>query len=271
MEEYDRVSIDGRLGFTESNHKYTLLEDPSKYFKSVTSLLKDYKEPFDAIAISESMVANPKSEYFGMDPQVLRDEWKASAARGTLLHSIGEALLKGEEPELIDDPAVPHLIAAVNELKKQNYKVAATEMLVYDEDLQVAGSSDIILKKGDDFMIYDFKFIKQLNRTSYFDVYKRDHKRMTGPFKYLHDCNYIHYSIQLAIYQTLTGEPERIKEKVLVVVTPDSYEFVPCYPMRVYWNEYNELHAVYERRDKKWYVSANGKSYKNKPNWIKGL
>jgi hypothetical protein len=121
-------------------------------------------------------------------------------------------------------------------------------------------------------MIYDFKFLKDpIKKKSIYNTRTRKFNKMLGPFKYLDDCNWIHYSIQLAIYQTLTGDPKKIKEKVLVVVTKDGYEFVPCYPMRVFWDHDNKLQAIYEVWNGKWYDSRTNRLYKNKPTDIEGL
>jgi len=92
---------------------------------------------------------------------------------------------------------------------------------------------------------------------------------MTGIFKHLMDCNWIHYSIQLAIYQTLTGDPQRIREKVLVCVYDEWWEYVPTYPMRVFWDSNNNMQAVYETR-KGVYDSRTDKLGRKWPDDIKG-
>jgi len=282
---YDNMSPDGRVGFIEKGHKYILKEDPNFKFTSVTTVLHDYGEPFDVeeVSLKCSQTTDPNNCYYGMTQQEIKDQWKKASRDGTSLHSYGEdmlnyvdALMDGEEPVPFDHPKAKFVPEIVQSLKDQGYKLALTELLVYDLELGVAGQSDILLKKEYDndthFMIYDWKFLKDpIKKKSYYNPYKRAYKKMLGPFKHLLDCNWIHYSIQLAIYQTLTGQPEAVKEKVLVVVNEDKWEFVPCYPMRVFWDENNILQCVHETWNGRWYDSRTDRITKYKPSDIKGL
>lgn len=279
--EYDNMSVDGRVGFTEEKHRYTMIDQPERYFTSVTGLLKNYKEAFDAELISNKLVADPNSKYFGMDPGKVAQDWldngRKAAATGTILHKYGEYLLNGEDPGFTpEDDRYKHIQPAIDELWEQGYELAKTELLVYSDVLSLAGQSDILLKKkyGEEtfYMIYDWKFLsKPIQKKSYYNRSTNRWKNMHGPFKYLNDCNYIHYSIQLAIYQTLTGDPGKVTEKVLVVITDDGYEFVPAYPMRVFWDHMNELQAVYEAWNGKYYDSRENRFFNEKPIDILGF
>lgn len=254
--EYDNASLDKKVGFIEDTHKYILVDKPDFRFNSVTTLLKDYKEPFDAVKVARQVVKKVGSKYFGRNPVEVAKEWEDlgsnASSEGTRLHAYGEDLLNN-----INDTVVPDLKKAVwvpqivDKIHRDGYEVAKTELLVYSEKLGLAGQSDIILKKKfiDEYfyMIYDWKFLgKPLQKKSFYNPKLRSYKKMTGPFKHLMDCNWIHYSIQLAIYQTLTGDPSKIMEKVLVVVYDDGYELIPSYPMRVFWDKDLNLQAVYE-------------------------
>lgn len=277
--EYDNVSTDNAVGFIENTHKYILIEKPELEFNSVTTLIKEFEEDefiSDEKALECSL--NKKSQYFGRSVEDILREWKEASEMGTRLHTYGEHLLnKVPSPTIPDSPKAKWVPEIINYLFDNGYEVAITELLVYSIELKLAGQSDIILKKKNlggeyDFMIYDWKFLKEpIKKKSYYNPKLRTYKKMGGPFKYLSDCNWVHYSIQLAIYQTLTGEPEKVKEKVLVVVNEDKYEFVPCYPMRVFWDECNQLQAVYEIWDGRWYDSRFDSLYKTKPRDIKGI
>lgn len=276
---YDNVSMDGKCFFREHDHKYMLPDRPDFEFNSVTTLIHDYGEPFDTIGISEACSKKVNSKWFGMTPEEIRQAWRDTAAMGTKLHEYGEYLLNGEkDPEIPDSPKAKWVPEIVQSLWDKEYELAITEILVYSEQLNLAGQSDILLKKKRrssdeyDYMIYDWKFLTDpIKKKSYFNPFTRKFATMNGPFKYLHDCNWIHYSIQLSIYQTLSGSPERVTEKVLVVVNEDNWELVPCYPMRVFWDHNLELQAVYERWDGKWYDSRTDGLYKTKPKDILGL
>lgn len=276
MREYDNMSLDKRVGFVEKNHRYIDTQDSSKYFRSVTGLLKDYKEAFDARATAEKLTSNPSSKYFGISPDDILALWSKAASDGTTLHRYGEALLQDQPATPPDDPRAVFVPLALEDLWEQGYELAKTEILLYSLELSLAGQSDIILKKkyGPDtyYMIYDWKFLsKPLQKKSYYNMRTKRYKNMSGPFRYLNDCNWIHYSIQLALYQTLSGDPSLVKEKVLIEVTNEGYKFVPAYPMRIYFNNNGDLSVVHESWNGKWYVSEEDKFYREKPDWIEGL
>ncbi len=264
--KYDRMSIDNRVGFIEKWHRYVLLEDKNFRFKSVTKIAGEYGEPFNADEVAKKVSRIPKSKYYGMSIEAIKKMWTDASKRGTVLHDIGEKLLKGEiVEEYPDDEAVKYLIEAVTEIKNRGYKVAGTEVLFYNDEVGVAGLSDIILTRDGKFMIYDFKFIDELKKKSYYDPSIRSFRKMKKPFKYLHDCNWIHYSIQLSLYEDLSNSADLIEEKVLVVIGKDGYSFEPIYPMRVFFDEKGELQAIYETWGGKWYDSRIDKLVKYRP------
>lgn len=276
----DNVSVDKQVGFQEDEHIYFRVEQPDFRFNSVTTLLKSYEaEEFISQDVAERCNANKNSEYYGMGVDNILAKWAHASAIGTELHDYGEKLLNGEMDAIApDDCRAKFVPILVQDLWSQGYELAITELLVYSDELKLAGQSDILLKKkvpgteDYEYMIYDFKFLKDpIKKKSIYNRKTRKFKKMLHPFKYLDDCNWIHYSIQLSIYQTLTGDPSKVKEKVLVVVTDTGYEFVPCYPMRVFWDENNVLQAIYEVWNGKWYDSRTDRLYINKPTDIVGL
>ena len=280
--EYDNISMDKKVIFKEHGHRYIHVDRPELKFTSVTQLLGYYKEKFDAETVAETCVANPDSEYFGMDPVVVAEEWKRYGAEcaenGTRLHEYGEALFNGIANLVApDNPKAKHAKAAVDFLFSQGYELAMSEMLLYSEEVGVAGMDDIILKKripgtmDYDFMIFDWKFLsKPIAKKSFYSK-RNGYKMMKGPFRYLMDCNWIHYSIQLSLYQTLTGEPGKITEKVLIVVGDNGYELIPAYPMRVFWDQNDQLQCVHEIWNGRWWDSRMQELYKRKPKDIVGL
>ena len=279
-DKYDNLSLDGKVGFIEDGHKYVMIDDPAKIFTSVTTLIKDYHIPFDADAVIPELITNPDSPYYGMDPAVIKQRWidkglKASG-EGTILHAYGEALLKGlkvKPPNLPKAKWVPDIIS---DIYTKGYELAKAELLLYDPNLSIAGQSDIILKKkvaedSYDYMIYDWKFLgKPLEKSSFYDKKTRKRKMMLEPFHHLQDCKWIHYSIQLAIYQALFAEPERILEKVLICVYDNSWQYVPAHPIRIFWTADGQLHTIYQVGRKGFYDSRTGSIHKKWPSDIPG-
>jgi hypothetical protein len=279
---YNNFSLDKKVGFIEKGHKYIHTERPEINFTSVTTLIADYKEKFEGAAIAMKCCADPDSKYYGRNWVEVATEWeeygKECADKGTELHTYGEALFNGKKNIVApDSPKAAHAEQAVKDLFAKGYKLATTELLVYSEDIAIAGQSDILLKKRIpgteewDYMIYDWKFLsKPLEMKSFFSK-KSGYKLMHGPFCKLMDCNWIHYSIQLALYQTLTGEPAKVSEKVMIVVMEDGYKLVPAYPMRVFWDQNNQLQCVHEVWNGRWWDSRMGQLYKRKPKDIVGI
>jgi hypothetical protein len=280
---YNNYSQDKLVGFQKDGHKYIHTLKPELNFTSVTTLITNYKEKFDGESVAKKCVKDPKSKYYGMDWQQLAADWvlygSDCADKGTELHGYGEQLFHGKfDIPAPDSPRAAHAVRAVRELLSKGYKLATTELLVYSDEVAVAGQSDILLKKRipgvDDwyFMIYDWKFLsKPLQMKSYYRA-GYGFKMMSGPFCKLMDCNWIHYSIQLALYQTLvTTTPSKITEKVMIVVNDDGYKFVPAYPMRVFWDQNNELQCVHEVYNGRWYDSRMQQLYKRKPKDIQGI
>ena len=282
MMEYDNASLDGNVIFFEKNHKYKFIDDPDQEIISVTTYLKNFHEEFDTKRISKDASMKKGSIYFGMSTGDIQEMWRKKAykgsSEGTMLHSYSEDIWNGKvtsAPALTKAQWVPQ---AINDMRtKFGYELAKTELLVYSRVLQIAGQSDMILKKkwGNDenysYAIYDWKFLsKELEKKSFYNRSTRQYKKMFHPFHHLLDCNWIHYSIQLAIYQTLTGDPSMVKEKVLAIVYDDKYEFVPCYPMRIFWDTNNTLQAVYETFNGKYYDSRVDKILDRWPGDIAG-
>ena len=280
--EYSNYSTDKKVGFIEKGHKYVHLEKPELNFTSVTTLIAQYKDKFDSESVAKKCVVDINSKYYGEDWKAVALTWdtygKECAEKGTNLHAYGEALFNNNKDAVApDSPKAKHAQDAVKYLLTHGYKLATTEMLVYSDEVKIAGQSDIILKKKAlgaeeyDFMIYDWKFInKDLEKKSFFSK-KYGYRMMCGPFCKLMDCAWIHYSIQLALYQTLTGEPARVTEKVLIIVQDDKYTFVPAYPMRVFWDQNNELQCVHEIYNGRWWDSRMQSLYKRNPSDIVGI
>ena len=257
--KYDNESLDGAVGFLEENHRYILKEDPDLRLSSVTGLIGNYHEEFNAQQQAARLEKHAKksSPYYGMTKQEILDSWVEASEMGTALHAYGESLLQDLTHTPPSSPKAKHVPVIVEDLKLRGFTVAKTELLVYSVPLQLAGQSDIILKKSSDYYaIYDWKFLRSpIVKKSFYDYKSRKYKKMRKPFHYLDDCNWIHYSIQMALYQTLTGDPARIKEKVLVVVNDENWTYEPAYPMRVFWDENLQLQAVYETWNGKYYDS----------------
>ena len=63
------------LKFIPENHKY-VSEDGTDWL-SVTSLISNFKQPFEADKIAEKSSKSKKSKWYGMTPEEIKLAWKA--------------------------------------------------------------------------------------------------------------------------------------------------------------------------------------------------
>jgi len=130
----------------------------------------------------------------------------------------------------------------------------------------MAGQVDLLLEDEKGYHLKDYKFIKApLEKKSFYNPRTKRYKMMFGPFKYLYDTAFYHYSIQMELYRYLMGKKgKNVVSKTLIVVTPEEYEFVSGYPMKIWVNKEGCLHARYRHPyTKKLYDSSKDKAYNN--------
>jgi ATP-dependent exoDNAse (exonuclease V) beta subunit len=97
-----------------------------------------------------------------------------------------------------------------------------TEWEVWDEELKLAGSIDMVYrnKKDGTFAIYDWKRSKEIKmENSWGDGY--------GPVSHLPDCNYWHYTLQLNTYRWFleTYYGLRISDMYIVIFHPNNTNY----------------------------------------------
>jgi len=271
----DNLSVDKAVFFIDEGHKYYHEDDitgktvkdfnKSKYkFRSPTGILEEFKEHFDSVYQSKRYVKKHKLD---ITWEELMEQWaekgRKASDEGTTLHAYSEALWNGwgmEKPDLPKADLVDEMFA---ELSK-TYSLVKTELLVYSTVVKLAGQVDLLVKdKNNDLFLMDYKFLKgSIDKKSWFNPRTRKYKFMKGPFSHLHDCKLSHYSIQMSMYQMLMGKVgEKIKNKVLIVVTPDGVEYEDGIEMKIWVNKSGVLHAKYKGWNGKMYDSSKDKKY----------
>jgi hypothetical protein len=183
--------------FNEEKHKYIDPEDGFVY-RNVTSWLENFKPHFDFNAISQA-VANRD----GLDVEQVREDWTkkkvTSANFGTNLHKIFEQYYTTGK---IIDKKFTNVIRDFDNLDLldlKNRKILF-EKRVYNRDLGIAGTSDIVsISKNNTFDIADFKTNKRFRFTG---ITKNDFY-LLPPISHLPNCEYFIYSLQLSLYAML--------------------------------------------------------------------
>lgn len=168
----------------------------------------DLKYFLDAYQINETN--------FNLVKQNILDKWqhenKASCDRGTRIHAELEKMyIDKKETDLKKFGLGGKFQVNTNEsLDNNNIKLLDIEKGIFPEFLiytvskdgivKVAGQIDLLIKDGNNIIIYDYKTNKKIDETSYFDFNTKKNQMMKYPLNNLMDCNKMHYAMQLSTY-----------------------------------------------------------------------
>lgn len=222
---------DKRISFEEEGHKYTIDGVDAKTcdnpYTSVTTLVHEQFEPFDADKIISKMMASPKwtkNKYFGKTADEIKAIWKQSgdeaSSAGTKMHYDIECFYNGQENNNTSTEYT-YFKNFYKDMDDQNLcgEPYRTEWTVFDEDLRLAGSIDMCFKKPDgSIAIYDWKRSKEIKKTGGFMKFSNN-----PVLSHIPDLNYWHYSLQLNIYKTILERKygEKVSEMFLVCLHPN--------------------------------------------------
>jgi len=205
----------------------------------------------------------PDNKYWGMSVEEIKRVWNKagieSSCAGTKLHNDIERfmnlkfLVEDEEKhkDLVDKTSnVIRHIDLLNEYNKNKEKYRfpldsiewnyfinfvkeneyllpyRTEWMIYDEDIKIAGSVDMIYKNEDgSFDIYDWKRCKEIVKDNNYNKYAQ-HNCLT----HIPSTNYYQYALQLNIYKKILESKYLmvIRNLYLVRLHPegDNYELI---------------------------------------------
>ncbi len=198
------------IRFSPNGHRYESILPDGIEWVSVSQLIANFKENFDAVPMSIKCSKNKKSKWYGMEPEEIRWCWKNKADRsceiGTRYHAVQEAELLsceiidiyGEEFR-VQHPIIEDGIKKAPEQKIENGWIYP-EHLVYLKTVGVCGQADRPEVINNLLHVTDFKTCEKIDTTSYFNPYTGQSKMMLAPLSHLEDCNAIHYALQLSAY-----------------------------------------------------------------------
>ncbi|KAG5191290.1 FirrV-1-A45 [Tribonema minus] len=219
---------DERIRFVEDTHTYYIDGSSTGYLSCTTFIHKAFGT-FDADKIITRMMQSPKfaiGDYAGMTRKEIKAKWDKNrdeaAAAGTKMHlnlelfyNDGPHTEEGKEWELFCKfrDAFPDL------------KAYRTEMVVFAEDVKIAGSIDMVYHDPDEpgsFIICDWKRSKEIKRSNRFQ------KGCSAHTRDLDDCNLIHYSLQLNLYKWILQNYYQMKitSVFLCVLHPNQDEYL---------------------------------------------
>jgi ATP-dependent exoDNAse (exonuclease V) beta subunit len=214
---------DAGIVFDEEPHVYYVNGKTDNI--SVTTLVHKHFPKFDADLIISRMMRSKnwsKSQYFGKSASEIKAQWNQSGVdactKGTYLHKSIE-LFYNNDPVMNNSTPEYKMFMDFLEDHKDKLEAYRTEWEVYDEDHKIAGSIDMVFKNTEDgtYSIYDWKRTKEIKMRNPYGG------RGEGILHEFHDCNYVHYSLQLNIYKRIleTKYGKTIRDMYLICMHPD--------------------------------------------------
>ena len=239
----NRVERDAQIKFYARGHKYEISSDKGSKYTSVTTWNHSHFPKFDADKIIENIFKSkswgPDHKYWGQTAEQIKASWKSNgeqvAGAGTNLHERIEIFMNNEKlrhgyhlKDLYEE-YVKNNKNIDNEVEEWNYfiqfvkdfenlKPYRTEWMIFDEELKLAGSIDMVFQNEDGTLsIYDWKRSKEISKINNWNQYA------TNPLIcHMPDTNFWHYTLQLNTYKTILERKydKKIKDLYLVRLHP---------------------------------------------------
>jgi hypothetical protein len=195
--------------FNAADHSYKSLDNTEGInWISVTSLISNFKIPFDAEKVAASVTKKQKSKWYGIPPEKILELWKNEADRattlGTFYHNQREADLCSLSSINREGVNIP----IFTPIEENSLKIAPSQRLddgvypehmVYLKSIGICGQSDLVEVVNGRVHIIDYKTNKEI-KTESFKNWEGVSSKLLFPVDHLDDCNYNHYALQLSIY-----------------------------------------------------------------------
>lgn len=236
---------DSNISFEEGPHIYTVLGERGTY-TSVTTWNHHHFSKFDSTGIIDNILkskrmVDPTYKYYGMTKNDILNQWDknrdSAACSGTNMHYDIECYYNGMnvENDSIEFQYFRQFLKDFPELKAYR-----TEWMIYNEDLKLSGSIDMIFENPDGTLqIYDWKRCKEIKHESEYGKYA-----ITPCISHLPDTNFWHYALQLNVYKMIIEEKynKKVTGLYLVCLHPDNvYKTYERINVPVLENEMKEL------------------------------
>lgn len=181
-------------------------------YTSGTKFVHHFFPQFDA----DGKIAAKKARDRGTSVEQIRFEWAQHAAEacamGTRVHETCEDVLKGRRDllgnyEFRNKPQSDHedrlMRAGIRaaEFVKGKFEVLGIEQIVFDLDIQLAGTIDLLVRDRSDGTVWILDW-KTNNKIEFRNNY-RTNNRALFPISHLDNCSAVQYGLQLSTYQFL--------------------------------------------------------------------
>lgn len=233
---------DQYIQFFEEDHKYVITNDPENKYTSVTTWNHSHFPVFNANLIIKNMMKGKNwkegHKYWGLSAEEIKKQWSnnssAVSGAGTDLHFEIECFMNNpcaEEYKHIDlynaylqnSTETLEWEYFINFIKDHpELKPYRTEWTIYDEDLKISGSIDMVYENPDGTLsIYDWKRSKEITRINNFNKFA-----INKLICHMPDSNFWHYALQLNTYKRILERKygKIITDLYLVRLHPDAEE-----------------------------------------------
>jgi len=235
-------SRDEIISFDPIPHVYSIKSDPNSLYTSVTTWVHSHFSNFNADIIINKMIKSKNwinNKYYGMSSKDIKKLWNdnrdSAANLGTILHYDIECYYND----------TPHNNNTLEFTYFKNFthdfpslKPFRTEWNIWDYDLKIAGSVDMVFQNDDGtIMIYDWKRCKEINKHSSFNKFA-----ITPCIEHLPDTNYWHYTLQLNIYKFIIEKnyAKIVSHLRIVVLHPNNKNYI-IHNLPILQNEIHDL------------------------------
>lgn len=226
---------DRYIRFFPKEHTYYLYTDNTcTRLLSVSALISSFFKEFDTIYIARKV-----AEKENCPPDELLEKWECNGAMareiGTFMHKQIENHFNNKECAESMDFSYEGNIIKCNEsislshekelfldfIKENKINPFRTEWKIYDEELKVAGTIDLVSRDGDRFDIFDWKRSKKI------DPVGRSFSFGINGLEHIPDTVYWHYCIQQNLYRYILEHKYKINVGTmkLVVLHPDNNKY----------------------------------------------
>ena len=232
------------IKFRESDHSYQSLEYDGIKWTSVTSLIGNFKQPFDADTQVIKSIKNKKSKWYGLSKEEVLTAWNTEGKRST---DLGTWYHNQRESDLISHNTIQKEgieLPIIKPIWKDGFKIAPKQQLtnglypehfIYLKSAGICGQSDIVEVINNKLNISDFKTSKEI-KTQGFINWEGIEQKMLKPLNHLSDCHFNHYALQLSLYMymiikynpTLKPGELRIDHIIFEEQARDKYDY-PIY------------------------------------------
>lgn len=196
------------IEFHEKGHTYKsidLIENIN--WVSVTTLVDQFKEPFNALTQASKSSVNKKSKWYGLPVEEILAVWENEKNRAI---NLGTWYHQERETELLACETIERCgkqIPIIHPIIKDGIKLAPDQQLVegiYPEHLVylktagLCGQADYVEVVDWVLNIDDYKTNKELKPA--FKNWEGGTKRLLSPLVHLDDCDIVKYGLQLSLY-----------------------------------------------------------------------